>query len=346
MRALLPCLLAVWAGLAAAQPAPLPEADVRAVVDHLAGNVIAPTYGAFAREAAGLQAAVDRLAEAPSEAALTEAREAWRRTRSPWEQAEAFLFGPVDLGLYDPTLDTWPLNVVDLEAMLASEQSVTAETLASAAFASRGFHAVEYLLGGEDGGRAAASFTDRELAYLRLLADELARASASLHDDWSRPDGYASVLRAAGTSTDAVYPTVGDALYELLMGVLFIADEVQAEKLGVPLDAGTGLFAESRFSGTSADDIRNNLRSMVHVYTGTMGGAQGPGIGSLVATVDPALDARFRAQLDAALAAVDAIPGPLRDAVESHPEAVGAARDAVVALVRTLEDALVYSLVS
>lgn len=345
MRTVLPCLLALWAGLAAAQTTPLPEADVRAVVDHVASAVIAPTYGAFAREAAGLKAAADRLAAAPSDATLAEARAAWRRTRSPWEQAEAFLFGPVDLGLYDPTLDTWPLNIVDLEAMLASDQPITAETLEAAAFASRGFHAVEYLLWGEDGRRSADALTDRELAYLRLLADELARASASLHHDWSRPDGYAAVLRAAGTSADAVYPTVGDALYELLMGVLFIADEVQAEKLGVPLDAGTGLFVESRFSGTSAADVRDNLLSIVHVYTGAMDGAEGPGLGSLVAAVDPALDAEFRRELEAAQAAVDALPVPLRDAVTSHPEAVAATQAAVVALVRTLEDALVYALV-
>ena len=49
MRTVLPCLLALWAGLAAAQTTPLPEADVRAVVDHVASAVIAPTYGAFAR---------------------------------------------------------------------------------------------------------------------------------------------------------------------------------------------------------------------------------------------------------------------------------------------------------
>ena len=83
------------------------------------------------------------------------------------------------------------------------------------------------------------------------------------------------MLRAAGTSEDALYPRVDDALYELLMGVLFIVDEVQAEKLNVPLRSGTGRYAESRFSGTSKDDIRNNLLSVLHVYNGSLGEGEG-----------------------------------------------------------------------
>ena len=342
VRPLLVLVLAAWAGGPAAQPRALPDDQVRPVVAHVADAVIGPTYGDLAREAAGLEAAVEALRAAPTEAGLEAARAAWRRTRTPWEKAEAFLFGPVDLGLYDPTLDTWPLNVVDLEALLASDAPLTDESLEAVAFALRGFHAMEYLLWGEGGDRTAASLTDRELAYLAVLAREAARAGASLHADWTRPGGYADVLRAAGTGPDAVYPTVTDALYELLMGLLFIADEVQAEKLGVPLDAGTGLFAESRFSGASMADVRDNLLGMALVYTG---GPEGGGLQALVGAVAPAFDARFRAELEAALQAADAVPVPLRDAVEAHPEAVAAAQAAVVALVRTLEDGLVRSLV-
>lgn len=343
MRSLSLGLLMALAPAAAAQRAVLSDADVRATVDHVAEAVIVPTYLDFEHAAARLREAVEDLASEPSAAALDAAREAWRQARTPWEQAEAFLFGPVDLGLYDPALDTWPLNVVDLEGLLASDVPLRADALGTLPGGIRGFHAIEYLLWGVAGTRTADSLSAREVAYLQLVADDMARSAADLHADWAQPGGYADVLRAAG-GDGAVYETLDDALYELLMGVLFIVDEVQAEKLGVPLDSEMGMFAESRFSGASADDVRNNLLSVLHVYSGDVGEAEGPGLDVLVATVDPALDERFRREIGAALAAVDALPGPLRDAVVSAPDAVERALVAVQALQRTLEDDLIYRL--
>ena len=249
------------------------------------------------------------------------------------------------LAALDGALDTWPLNVVDLEGVLASDLVLDADLLARLDPTTRGFHAVEYLLWGARGEKRAADLTPRERDYLRLVTSALAADAHALHAAWTGPEGYAAVLQSAGAPRHATYATTQDALYELLMGVLFIVDEVQAEKLLVPLTAGNGEFAESQFSRASREDIADNLRSVIHVYTGTYGGDDGPGLADLVAVRDPALDARFRAELDAAQAAVAAIPESLEAAVTENPEAVEAARQSVEALMRTLEDEMVYLLV-
>lgn len=325
--------------------APPDSADVRAVLDHVGRDVITATYADLDSAAADLAAATAALAASPSDSALAAARAHWLTTRRVWEQTEAFLFGPITFAGLDALLDTWPLNVVDLEGLLASDLPLDRDLLARLDPTTRGFHACEYLLWGADGEKTAADLTPRERAYLRLVTDALADDVHTLHQAWAGDDGYAAVLRSAGASDQAVYASPRDALYELLMGVLFIIDEVSSEKLLVPLTAGNGKFAESQFSRSSREDILGNLQSVVHVYTGTYEGRDGLGLSDLVAARDPALDARFRAEVEAAQAAARAIPGSLEEAVVAAPEAVEATRQAVQSIQRTLEDEMVYLLV-
>ena len=47
---------------------------------------------------------------------------AWITAREPWEESEAFLFGPVDeLGL-DPNMDSWPLDQNAIVQILNSQK--------------------------------------------------------------------------------------------------------------------------------------------------------------------------------------------------------------------------------
>ena len=315
-RTLKPSLASyLWLGLlfalasgASAQSTPLSEDSVRAVVDHVAVAVITPTYGAVAREALELKAATEQLAEAP-----------WPR-RSPPHGKPGSRLGALGAGR---GLHLWPGRCRRLRSfarLVASQRHRPGcgprQRPRPLARLHQGVHGQHSGLSrdgvlalGRQRRRTPDSLSARDLSYLNAVAGDVALSASALYDEWARPGGYADVLRAAGTSEDALYPRVDDALYELLMGVLFIVDEVQAEKLNVPLRSGTGRYAESRFSGTSKDDIQNNLLSVLHVYTGSLGEGEGPGLGSLVAAVEPALDTRFRDELRAALVAVDH-PGP------------------------------------
>lgn len=74
---------------------------------------------------------------------LAAAQAAWRAARVPWEQSEAFLFGPVADDDRDPKLDSWPVNVVDIEAVIAANVPIVIDDLDDTA---KGFHTIEYLL--------------------------------------------------------------------------------------------------------------------------------------------------------------------------------------------------------
>ena len=62
---------------------------------------------------------------------------------------------------------------------------------------------------------------------------------------------------------------------------------------------------------------------------------EGPGLSALVAAVDPALDARIRSQLDASLAAVEAIPHPFDRTIQGPDDSAGRLR--VLAAIEALE---------
>ncbi|HLA63006.1 MAG TPA: imelysin family protein [Rhodothermales bacterium] len=335
----LPFALALLALPFAGQASAADTVGVPEVLRHVAAHVITATYADLATETRALQAAVDRLAADPTDATLAETQAAWRAARVPWEQAEGFLFGPVDFEQFDPLIDSWPVNVTDLGSMLGSDAPVDADGLQALDVTLQGFHAAEYLLFRTDSTGAAPAFTPRELAYLRGVTELLARAGDQLHRAWIPGGGdYAAVLAGAGGPGNTTYADPADALYELLMGMLFIVDELGNEKILQPLTAGVPLFVESRFSGNSATDFQNNLRGLFHVYSGTYGDVEGPGVAALVTARDPELDERFRSEVDAAIAALAAIPVPFGEAIVSHRDAVIAARAAVGRVQQTLEE--------
>ena len=68
----------------------------------------------------------------------------------------------------------------------------------------------------------------------------------------------------------------------------------------------------SCFSDNTNADVVNNIKGVRMVYLGEFPGVSGPGLTSLVAAVDPELDATLREQLDATLAQAEAFPDTVR----------------------------------
>ena len=57
----------------------------------------------------------------------------------------------------DPGIDSWPVNVADLDAVLASGSTLTQELSSTGSSGTlKGFHTIEYLLFGAGGGKTAA----------------------------------------------------------------------------------------------------------------------------------------------------------------------------------------------
>lgn len=318
--------------------------DFSDTLQHTVFDVIVPTYADLAANTVALHAAARTLASAPTEANLEAARQAWLVTRVPWEQSEGFLYGPVsDLGL-DPSLDSWPVDRIQLDQVLASGHELTPTSIAANYGAGlRGFHTIEYLLWGTDEQRTQAgelAARPRVLEYLVAAAGALQADAATLEGAWRGDEGYGKKFAAAG-EPGAVFFRQADAVQQLLTGLTEICNEVANGKIADPYKAQDRSLEESQFSHNSIRDFADNLRSVKIVYEGSRAGVAQSSLSSFVREQDPALDARVLSQIDAAIAAIEAISGDgeLFTSAISNPakrQAIESAQDAIRALMSTL----------
>ena len=123
-------------------------ADAQEVINTYANQVVLPTYAALKSKGAALYDAVKTFVGNPTQANIEAAAKVWVDTRVPWEQSEAFLFGPVDTEGYDPRLDSWPLAQLNINIILLSDKALPSFAVMGDEFGDEviGFHTMEYIL--------------------------------------------------------------------------------------------------------------------------------------------------------------------------------------------------------
>ena len=311
--------------------------DASTTLNDFANKVVLATYTDLDNKAGELLGAVQALAAAPNQAHLELAQKAWKEARMPWEQSEAFLFGPVDTQGLDPALDSWPVNRVDLDGVLASEQELTEASIDALEDTLKGFHTIEYLLFREGNQRKAEDITSRELEYLTATTENLKAKTAQLASAWAASgENYAGEVANAGTSS-TIYKSQKDAMQEMVNGMIVIADEVANGKLSDPFSEKDTTLVESQFSFNSINDFQDNIRGIQNVYMGKFT-TDGQGLNDFVNGKDAELDARFQTEVQTALDTIGAIPDPFRDSITAQSAAVQAAIDAVSTVQQTLEN--------
>ena len=311
--------------------------DASTTLNDFANTVVLATYTDLDNRAGELLIAVKALEADTTQANLGQAQGAWKATRKPWEQSEAFLFGPVDTQGLDPALDSWPVNRVDLDGVLASEQALTEASIDALEDTLKGFHTIEYLLFRDGDQRKAADITPRELEYLAATTENLKSKTAQLRNAWDASgENYAAEVANAGDSS-TIYKSQKDAMQEMVNGMIVIADEVANGKISDPFNERDTTLVESQFSFNSITDFQDNIRGIQNVYAGKFT-ADGQGLNEFVNSQDAELDARFQTEVQTAIDTIGAIPDPFRDSITAQRAAVQAAIDAVSTVQGTLEN--------
>lgn len=315
-----------------------PILDYSALLSNSASNVILKTYADLNTKSETLVTALATLETNRTAANLDAAKVAWRATREPWEQSEGFLFGPIKQQAIDPSIDSWPVNVTDLDAVLASSNTLTKAYIDGLEGTLKGFHTIEYLLFGVNNSKAVADFTPRQFEYLRACGQSLRGATQKVYDAW-RPDGQNFILNlTAAGKTGSIYPSQKSAVQELLDGCIVISDEVANGKINNPFAQQDIKLEESRFSANSKADFANNIRSVRNIYLGGLNNSTtGEGLSTIIKAKDATLDTKIKGQIEAAIAAIEAIPGTFTTAITQQKTAVQAAQTAVRTLQATLE---------
>lgn len=307
------------------------------MLDDFANTVVLATYTDLNNKAGELLAAVKALEADTTQANLEKAQQAWKATRKPWEQSEAFLFGPVDTQGLDPALDSWPVNHVDLQSVLDSNDDLTVDYVGGLEVTLKGFHTIEFLLFRDGNQRKASDITERELKYLVSTTENLKASTSQLQLAWA-PEGenFSNTVASAGEAGNAVYRSQSAAVQEVVEGMIVIADEVANGKIADPYNESDTTLVESQFSFNSISDFQDNIRGIQNVYMGKFVN-DGQGLNEFVNSKDADLDSRFQTEVQNAIDSIGAIPDPFRDSITGSRSAVQAAIDAVSKIQLTLE---------
>ena len=311
-------------------------------------NIAAAKYGDSLTTAQTLQSAVNALVDTPTAEALQAAKEAWLAARVPYQQTEVYRFGNAIVDDWEGKVNAWPLDeglidyvdvsyggpsdentlaalniVASPKFMLSGTEidatnitpSLLAETLHEAdgveANVATGYHAIEFLLWGQDlnghgvgaGNRPWTDYAaqdictndncDRRGEYLIAATDLLVSDLEYMSAQWSH-DGPARA--ALGENTDAGLAAILKGMGSLSYG------EVAGERmrLGVMLndpEEEHSCFADNTHNDHYYDGlgVQNIYRGEYIRVDGTL--VSGPSLSDLVTETDPALDAEMQAKL-------------------------------------------------
>lgn len=290
---------------------------VSRIINDYVDIVVICTYDDLRIKAIALKDAVDELLDDPTEENLEAARDAWIAARIPWEQSEAWLFGPVDFNGFDPALDSWPVNRTDLQAVLDGSDDLTEQFIANLDPLLKGFHTIEFILFDFE----IEELGEREFEYLVGTAADVETTAIALYESWAiGPDPFGDLMKDAGNNT--AFPSQTSALEQIVEGMSIILDEVANGKIADPFDNQDVEAVESQFSFNSRADFANDIVGVLNAYLGDNPdlGKFGAGLVEFIAETDPVLAQQVEDEIQAGIDAILAIPQPFRDAI-SDPDA-------------------------
>lgn len=335
---------------AAGDAAKIDEAAAKAVVAHYADMVFA-VYSDSESTAKTLQSAIDAFLAKPDDQTLAAAKAAWVAARVPYLQSEVFRFGNTIIDDWEGQVNAWPLDeglidyvdksyehalgnpgananiIANTEIRIGEDKidvkDITPEKLASLnelggaeANVATGYHAIEFLLWGQDlngtgpgagtrpasdyleGAGATGGHNDRRRAYLKAVTQLLVNDLEEMVGNWKPDvaDNYRATLEAEPAET---------GLRKILFGMGSLSlGELAGERMKVSLEANSPEDEQDCFSDNTHNSHFYDAKGIRNVYLGEytrVDGTKmtGASLSSLVAKADPAADAALKADLAA-----------------------------------------------
>ena len=370
VAALALCALLVAVACASEPPpaptaAPPPAVDTDAlkteVINHYANGV----HGLYAQSLASarvMDAAIDAFIADPNPATLEAAKRAWLHARDDYGPTEVFRFygGPIDNEEDGPEglINAWPLdesyidyvdgnpaagiiNMPDEYPTIDADLIISLNEEGGEANVSTGWHAIEFLLWGQDmdavgpGARPVEDYTsndnaERRKTYLAVSSDVLLTHLQDMVDAWAPGQ--------ANYRADFVAMPADDALANIITGAgALSAGELAGERINVAYSERSEEDEHSCFSDNTKADIIGNAIGVRMVMTGDYGVVMGPGVLDLYAAENEALAATLDGELSKSVYLARQIPNPFdQHLTESAPDS-GAGRQAVLATIEALE---------
>ncbi|MCA1369105.1 peptidase [Bradyrhizobium sp. BRP14] len=345
--------------------------DAAAVVKHYAAIAHAKYEDALTT-AEALDEAVDALIAAPSEETLKAAREAWLKARNPYQETEVYRFGNTIVDEWEGKVNAWPLDeglidyvdpsygsesdenalftanviankTIKIDGKDVDATNITPEFLAGTlqeaggieANVATGYHAIEFLLWGQDlngtgpgaGNRPYTDFDtkactngncDRRAAYLKATSSLLVSDLKEMVANWA-PEGAA---------TQAVEADAKAGLAAMLTGMGSLSyGELAGERMKLGLLLHDPEEEHDCFSDNTHNSHLHDAIGIQSAYTGEytrVDGSKltGPSLSELVAAKDSGLDKEMKDNLAATVEKMQ-VMAKRAETVEAYDQMIG-----------------------
>lgn len=311
-------------------------------------NIAHAGYSDSLITAKALQASIDAFLNSPTAETLQAAKDAWLLARIPYGQTEVYRFGNANVDEWEGKVNAWPLdeglidyvnndsyehedgNKFATANVIAGKETIDQALLesfhekgGSEANVATGYHAIEFLLWGQDlnekpqdsGKRSHTDYIvgkgctngncERRGQYLKAATDLLVKDLEEIVADWSpEKDNYRKAFMALSEK---------EAVRRMLFGMGSLSlGELAGERINVALLAHSQEDEHSCFSDNTHIDTQEDARGIQNVYMGSYtrvdgSKVEGPSISDLVAAKDSALDKSLTARLIASMEASYAV---------------------------------------
>ena len=337
------------------------------VVEHYA-DIAHAVFADSVITAKALNSSIDTFLASPSASNFEQVKQAWLESRVPYQQSEVFRFGNAVVDDWEGQLNAWPLdeglidyvstnyqyelgnegasaNIVANETFQIGQTKVDASNITpeliadlneiggSEANVASGYHAIEFLLWGQDlngtnAGAGARAYTDfvvgaectngnceRRGAYLKAAAELLVQDLEWMEKQWSADEkgNYRQELLAESSD---------NGLRKMLFGMGSLSlGELAGERMKVALEANSTEDEHDCFSDNTHNSHYYNEQGIYNVYTGLYKRENGtllsgPSIYDLVEQKDKQAAKEIQKQFDLARAQV----GELVSSAEKNNE--------------------------
>lgn len=322
------------------------------------------SYEASLESAQQLDAALDTFVADPTEENLDAAKDQWLAARDDYGVTEAFRFygGPIDDEETGPEglINAWPMDEAYVDYVEGDDEAgiindpdtyptIDGELIESLneaggeANISSGWHAIEFLLWGQDlsedgpGARPATDYTDapnadRRALYLTTTSELLVGHLQDLVDAWAPDDDGNYRAEFLALEPEAAMTNIITGIGELSRG------ELAGERMNVAYVERSQEDEHSCFSDNTTADIVNNATGIQMVLTGSYpGDVEGVSVLDVVRAEDADLADELEAQVDASVAAVEAIPAPFDEHLRDGVPDTDPGRQSILAGIEALE---------
>jgi putative iron-regulated protein len=336
------------------------EITTQSVINQYAMQVAAGYQDSLA-SAREMQAKIDAFIKNPSPETQKAAQAAWLEAREWYGQTEAFRFygGPIDSETGpEGFINAWPLDEAYIDGVkgkakagiINSKTPITEAKLRSLnerggeENIATGWHAIEFLLWGQDLSRDSAGqrpYTDYTTApnakrrgeYLQLVTQMLVNDLASVEKEWqpNQKNFRAQFEKGGNDSIKKIFTSLGT----LSRG------ELAGERIEVALDTQNQEDEHSCFSDNTHRDIVVNAKGIQNVWEGRFvrrSGEviEGASLKALVAQKNAAVADAVSADMAASVKAAEAIQAPFDREIVGKKDAAG--RKRVQAVVESLKN--------